>query len=56
MKYADNLKKQAEKVETKDEEKIRIKNEDMELSDEEMDQVPGGPRVFNDIIKPGSWQ
>ena len=51
MKLVGELKDKVEKAETKGEAKEIIKDAGMELTDEEMDQVAGGPRVFNELIK-----
>lgn len=51
MKLVGELKDKVEKAETKVEAKKIIEEAGMELTDEEMDQVAGGPCVFNDIIK-----
>ena len=42
MKLAGELKKEVEKIETKEGKKEAIKKAGMELSDEELDQVTGG--------------
>ena len=42
MKLVGELKKEVEKIETKEGKKEAIKNAGMELSDEELDQVAGG--------------
>ena len=51
MKLVGELKDKVEKAETKVEAKKIIEEAGMELTDEEMDQVAGGPCVFNEIIK-----
>jgi hypothetical protein len=51
MKLIGELKDKVEKAETKGEAKEIIKDAGMELTDEEMDKVAGGPRVFNELIK-----
>ena len=51
MKLVGELKDKVEKAETIGEAKEIIKDAGMELTDEEMDQVAGGPRVINEIIK-----
>ena len=44
MKLVGELKKEVEKIETKEGKKEAIKKAGMELSDEELDQVAGGGR------------
>ena len=44
MKLVGDLKKEVEKIETKEGKKEAIKKAGMELSDEELDQVAGGER------------
>ena len=44
MKLVGELKKEVEKIETKEGKKEAIKKAGMELSDEELDQVAGGMR------------
>ena len=51
MKLVGELKKEVEKIETKEGKKEAIKKAGMELSDEELDQVAGGwPRDGLDFI------
>ena len=47
MKLVGELKENVEKAENREDAKELIKDAGMELTDEEMDQVAGGPRVFN---------
>ena len=51
MKLVGELKDKVEKAETKGEAKEIIKDAGMDLTDEELEQVAGGPRVFNELIK-----
>ena len=46
MKLVGELKKEVEKIETKEGKKEAIKKAGMELSDEELDQVAGGIPVL----------
>ena len=48
MKLVGGLKKEVEKIETKEGKKEAIKKAGMELSDEELDQVAGGAWVTLD--------
>ena len=48
MKLVGELKKEVEKIETKEGKKEAIKKAGMELSDEELDQVAGGRWVVGD--------
>ena len=47
MKLVGELKKEVEKIETKESKKEAIKKAGMELSDEELDQVAWGRYVLN---------
>lgn len=51
MELTGKLKEQVEKAETKEEKKSLIEDAGMELTDEELEQVAGGARHYNDIIK-----
>ncbi len=51
MKLVGELKEKVEKAENREDAKEIIRDAGMELTDEEMDQVAGGPCVINDIIK-----
>ena len=51
MKLVGELKDKVKKAENQKEAQEIIKEAGMELTDEEMDQVAGGPRIFNDLIK-----
>ena len=51
MRLVGELKDKVEKAETKGEAKEIIKDAGMELTDEELDQVAGGPHVFNELIR-----
>ena len=53
MKLVGELKKEVEKIETKEGKKEVIKKAGMELSDEELDQVAGG-KLFKPCWKRGS--
>ena len=55
MKLVGELKKEVEKIETKEGKKEAIKNAGMELSDEELDQVAGGKNTINGN-DPSHWR
>lgn len=57
MKLVGELKKEVEKIETKESKKEAIKKAGMELSDEELDQVTGGQTNIpdSDSYSPSWW-